>query len=60
MTDTKTMSDRATWNEFKKAVDRKLSELCNDGSCKIGYIDVSWPHADDLEIVVEDGELKIL
>lgn len=59
-TSTPTVSSRVTWNEFKKAVDRKLAELGNDGSCEISYIDISYPHTDDLDIIIEYGDLKIL
>lgn len=47
-----------TWNDFKKYVDEKLSELNQDGGIEISYMDFSSPKFDlaftELNVLVDD------
>jgi len=50
-----------TWDEFKAAVDKELSEIGATGAVELEYIDINWAaDLDNIDIKIDaNGELSI-
>ena len=45
-----------TWNEFKNQMDSDLKKEGKTGDEEIWYIDITYPHADEIVIGIDEGD----